>query len=244
MPDISLCLDCGDVGRFLKRKEKFQEGRVSICIDHHRTTKPFCNFNHIDPEAAATGELIYQLLCLLGGPKDRETADALYAAIATDTGNFQYSNTSKKSHQIVAELYDWGLEANQVSQAIYDNVRLPKLLLHSRAMETLELLAGGQGAVAWVNPAMAEEVGAAMDETDGIVEKLRSIEGVEIAAFVKGVSPQQTKVSLRAKSWGDVANIAEKFGGGGHSKAAGCTLKMPLEEGLALIKREVEDALK
>ena len=240
-PDVSFCMDCGDVTRFPKRKEKFAEGKVTVCIDHHRTTRPFCDFNYIDPDAAATGELIYQLLLALGTPHDRETANALFAAISTDTGNFQYSNTTKESHRIVAELYDWGLEANKVSREIYDNVRLQRLLLHNRALQTLELLADGQAAVAWVDKKMLEETGAGMDESEGIVDQLRSIEGVEIAVFVKSERPEQTKVSLRAKSWGDVAVIAEKLGGGGHSKAAGCTLDMPLSEALPLIKKEVED---
>lgn len=259
-PDVSFCLDCGDVSRFLKRKDKFAQGKVTICIDHHRTTHPFCDFNYIDPEAAATGELIYQLLLALGTPCDQETANALFAAISTDTGNFQYSNTTKESHRIVADLYDWGLMANQVSREIYDNVRLQRLMLHTRALQTLELLAGGQAAVAWVDGRMLLETGAGMDESEGIVDQLRSIEGVEIAVFVKSDwpmddfakaqddnvpwkdLPNKTKVSLRAKSWGDVAVIAEKLGGGGHSKAAGCTLNMPLSEALPLIKKEVEDA--
>lgn len=238
-PDLSFCLDCGDTSRFLKRKDKFAQGKVSVCIDHHQTTKPFCDYNYIDPQAAATGELIFRLLEEMEYEGDAETGEALFAAITTDTGNFQYSNTTKESHLIMARLYDWGIDTRRVSTEIYENVRLEKLLIESRAMETLELLCGGQAAIAYADQKMLNEVGASMDETEGIVDQLRSIEGVEIAAFIKEQEPEKIRVSFRAKSWGNVMELAKKLGGGGHMKAAGCTLSLPLEAALAVIRQEI-----
>ncbi|MCI8610178.1 MAG: bifunctional oligoribonuclease/PAP phosphatase NrnA [Firmicutes bacterium] len=257
-PEVSLCLDCGDMSRFPKRKDKFLEGKVTICIDHHRTSQPFCDFNYIDPGVAATGELIYQLLLAMDAPKDRQTANALFAAISTDTGNFQHSNTTKQSHMIVADLYDWGVEANMVSREIYNRVRLERIRIQNRALQNMEIFAGGQAAMAYVDGRMLLETGAGMDETEGTVDQLKSIDGVEIAVFVKSdwpmdrseepsapwlALPEKVKISMRAKSWSNVAAIAEKLGGGGHIKAAGCTLNMPLKDALPLIKKEVEDAL-
>ena len=242
-PDISLCVDCGDTGRFPRRKDKFAEGKKSICIDHHRTTKPFCDYNYIDPQTAATGELIFYLLEEMDYKGDKETGEALFAAITTDTGNFQYSNTTKDSHRIMARLYDWGIETRQVSTELYENIRMEKLLIQNRALETLEILGNGQIAMAFVTQEMLAKTGAFMDETEGVVDMLRSIGGVEIAVFVKEQGPEQTRVSFRAKSWGDVASIAEKLGGGGHAKAAGCTLSLPLMEALPLIRNEVSAGL-
>ncbi len=239
-PDISLCVDCGDVSRFPKRKDKFEEGKVSVCIDHHETSSHFCDYNHIVPKAAATGELIFQLLQAMDCTGDKEIGEALFAAITTDTGNFQYSNTTKSSHEIVAQLYDWDIDTRKVSVEIYDNMRLERLLLKNRAMETLEMLCDGKAAIAYVDQQMLRETGAEMDESEGFVDQLRSIEGVEFAIFVKEDSEAVTRASLRAKSWGNVADIAKRLGGGGHIKAAGCTIHMPIKEALPLIRKEVE----
>jgi len=252
--DISLCLDCGDIGRFLKRKEKFLEGRISICIDHHQSTVPFCDFNYVDPDCAATGILIYRLLGELdllakeagrteGIGMDGETADAIFAAITTDTGNFQYSNTSRECHEIAAQLYDLGVDVRRVSQEIYESVRQERILLHSVAMSRMERFAGGLAAMTCVTQEMLQETGADMDETEGIADKLRSIEGVEIAVLVKEDAKDRIKLSLRAKSWSNVAEIAQNLGGGGHIKAAGGTMHMSLAEALPLIRREVENSL-
>jgi phosphoesterase RecJ-like protein len=233
--DISLCLDCGDLSRFLKRKEKFLKGKTSICIDHHRTTVPFCDCNYVDPEAAATGQLIYYLLKEMGTVIDGEIANAVFAAITTDTGNFQYSNTTRECHDIVAELYDFGVDVRRVSQEIYESVRQERILLHGTALSMMERFAEGKAAMTVVTQDMLKKTGAGMDETEGIVDQMRSIEGVEIAILVKE-DTEKLKLSLRAKSWGNVAAIAGEFGGGGHTKAAGCSLKMPLDEALPLIR--------
>ena len=242
--DVSVCLDCGDLSRFQQRKDKFLEGKVTICLDHHRTTEPFCQFNYVDPDAAATGLLVFQLLKTMGAEPDAEIADAIFAAITTDTGDFQYSNTTKECHEVMTELFDWGVNVSAVSQEIYNRVRLERILLHGKALDRMEVLCDGMVAMTVVTQKMLEETGAGMDETEGLVEQLRSIDGVEIAILVKEAEPEKLKASLRAKSWGNVADIAEKLGGGGHIKAAGCTINMGLEDGLALLRQEVEQVLK
>lgn len=240
--DVSLCLDCGDLNRFLKRKETFLKARTSICIDHHRTTVPFCDYNYVDPEAAATGQLIYYLLQEMGTVMDGEIADAIFAAITTDTGNFQYSNTTRECHEIMAQLYELGVNVRRVSQEIYESVRQERILLHSAALSGMERFAGGMAAMAVVTQEMLRQTGAGMEETEGIVDRLRSIEGVEIAILVKE-EPEKLKLSLRAKSWGNVAAIAEQFGGGGHTKAAGGSISMPLDEALPRIRQAVQHSL-
>lgn len=244
--DVSLCLDCGDLTRFLKRKEKFLQGKVSICIDHHRTTVPFCDYNYVDPDAAATGLLVFHLLHEMEKDTefrmDEEIANAIFAAVTTDTGNFQYSNTNKECHVVMAQLYDLGVDVRKVSQKIYECIRQERVLLHSMAMSNMERFADGEAAITVVTQEMLKKTGAGMDETEGIVDQLRAIEGVELAILVKE-DTEKLKLSLRAKSWGNVAVIAEKFGGGGHTKAAGCSLKMKLEDAIPLIKQETEESL-
>lgn len=243
-PDVSVCVDCGDFGRFPLRKEKFLQGRTTVCIDHHGTTEEFCKYNYVDSSAAATGELIYSLIREMGAEPDVETGEYIFAAITTDTGNFQYSNTTKNCHVIMAELFDLGVDTNKVSVEIYENERPQKMMITARALSTVEMTGGGRGAIAHVTLDDMRKTGAEPFETDGVIENLRSLAGVEYAAFVKEKEPGVIRVSLRAKRLGDVAAIAARLGGGGHVKAAGCTLYMTVEEAVALIKSELEEAIK
>ena len=243
--DVSICVDCGDVSRFPARKEKFLQGKTTVCIDHHQTTSEFCDYNYVDPAAAATGELIWALLKEMGAEPDAEIGQAIFAAIATDTGNFQYSNTTKNCHLIMAELYDWGVDTNKASVEIYENERLEKLQITVKALNTLEILGSDfdKAAFARITLADMEACGAEPAETDGVIDKLRSIRGVEYAAFLKEKEPGVIRVSMRAKRRGNVAEIASKYQGGGHIKAAGCTLYMSMEEALAVMKKELEEAI-
>lgn len=243
-PDVSVCVDCGDFGRFPMRREKFLSARTTVCVDHHGTTQNFCDYNYVDSAAAATGELIYALIKEMVPEADVETGEAIFAAITTDTGNFQYSNTTKNCHLIMAELYDLGVDTNKVSVEIYENERQEKLMITTKALSTLEIFGGGCGAIAHLTLEDMKEIGAEPFETDGVIQKLRSISGVEYAAFVKEKEPGVIRVSMRAKRRGNVASIASELGGGGHVKAAGCTLNMPLEEALNLVKSKLNEAIK
>lgn len=242
-PDVCICVDCGDVSRFPKRAEKFLLGETTICIDHHMTTRLFCDYNYVDSQEAATGQIIFELLKEFGAEPDKETAEALFAAITTDTGDFQYSNTQKKSHLITAELYDWGADFNKVSVEIYENVRLEKIRLKSAAMETLKIIGGGKGAIVKVSQSMLDKTGALMDESEGLAQELRSIAGVEYSAVLKEYEHELIRVSLRAKRKGDVSQIASALGGGGHLKAAGCTIRETLENAADKVEKEMLAAI-
>ena len=243
-PDVSVCVDCGDFGRFPMRREKFLSARTTVCVDHHGTTQNFCDYNYVDSAAAATGELIYALIKEMVPEADVETGEAIFAAITTDTGNFQYSNTTKNCHLIMAELYDLGVDTNKVSVEIYENERQEKLMITTKALSTLEIFGGGCGAIAHLTREDMKEIGAEPFETDGVIQKLRSISGVEYAALVKEKEPGVIRVSMRAKRRGNVATIASELGGGGHVKAAGCTLNMPLDEAVNLVKSKLSEAIK
>ncbi len=241
--DLSICVDCGDPSRFEKRQEKFAAAKHSLCLDHHSTTVYHCDYNYVDKEAAATGELIYKLLQAMHTELDREMGEAIFAAITTDTGNFQYSNTRKETHQIAASLYDVGIDANRVSVEIYENMRIEKMLIENLVLATMSTVAGGQGIIAYVTQDMLKESGALMEETESVVQRLRSIAGVEVAAFLKETTDGRIKVSLRSKQRVDVAELAAQLGGGGHIRAAGCTLSCSLTEAFDLLKEKLIDSI-
>lgn len=242
-PDVCLCIDCGDTGRFKKREEKFLQGKIKGCIDHHATSEPFADFNYIDPMAAATGEIIYDLIQELPVEIDEEMGKAVFAAITTDTGNFQYSNTTKKTHEIAAKLYDLDANYNDVSVELYQNNRLEKLLLQTKILETLDVFGDGQAAICGVTNSMLEATGGKMEETEGIVDILRNIAGVEVAIFAKELSESRCKISMRSKKFINVAKISQSFNGGGHERAAGFTLECSVEEAKEKVKKAIEEYL-
>lgn len=238
-PDISISIDCSDIERFVMRKDKFLAARHSICIDHHRTNNYFADINYIDVNAGATGEIIYNLIKTMGVALDVAMAEAIYTAITTDTGNFQYTNTTKTTHLITADLFDIGIDLEKISVEVYQNIRHEKLKIMNEVINTLEMLYNGKADIAYVTQEMLAKTGALMEETEGIIETLRNISGVEISAFLKENKPNQIKVGLRSKTYGDVSAIAQYFGGGGHKKAAGCTLNTTLQEAKKLISAAI-----
>ncbi len=242
-PDLSVCVDCSDMDRIHNRGRRFLSAKVTVCIDHHRTTDSFCDLNYIDSSAAATGELIYGLLTACGAEIDREIAEAIFAAIVTDTGRFQYSNTSRHTHEIAAALYDAGIDAGHICTEIYESMRMERLMIRNMALNTMSTVAGGRAVIAYVTQEMLRETGAFLDETDGIVEELRSIKGVEAAVFLKEAEDGSIKVSMRSKEALNVAEIAQTMGGGGHIRAAGCTLTCSLSDAYDQIRNRLTDGL-
>ena len=242
-PDLCVYIDCGDESRIPKRYGKFLSGRETMCIDHHRTNSSDTDYAYVDPDAAATGEIIYDIITAMGDEIDAHTGEALYTALTTDTGNFQYSNCTKKTHEIAAALYDSGMNHSEVCIQIYENVSVGRIRLDNMIMNTLDIFADGKAAMAYVTQQMLEETGTGMDETEGIVSTLRSIRGVEISVFLKEYGTEEIKVSMRAKTYADVAEIAVEFDGGGHTKAAGFTGRGSLAEIKAVVRSRIEEQL-
>ena len=240
--DIALCIDCGELNRFPERNEAFLSGKTKICIDHHPTSGGIGDFNYIDPEASATGEVVFELLEAINAEIDSETANAIFAAITTDSGNFQYSNTTKRTHQIVTKLYDHGLDAYKTSVALYENESFEKINLMSHVLSNAEVFAGGRAIISCVSQELLKQTDARMEDSEGIVSMMRSIKGIDIAALIKENEPDKIKVSLRAKG-GDVGKLAVRFGGGGHEKASGCTLYEDLDSAAARIRAAIEESL-
>ena len=237
--DLSVLVDSGDIKRIGARGEVFLTGKETLCIDHHRTSAPFCRYNLIDPDAAAAGLLIFDVIKAMGAEGTADMANALFAAITTDTGKFQYSNTDKKTHLVTAELYDWGLDHLFVSNEIYENNRPERMMIESMAILAASYYAGGKLAMTFITQEMLKASGADMSETDTVIPKLRSIRGVEVAAVLKEEETDKIKVSLRSKSSYDVAAVAQAEGGGGHIRAAGFTLNLTMDEAFDHTKKAI-----
>ncbi len=241
VPGLCMAVDCGELGRFASRNETFLRGNRLACLDHHENGGQFEDaVCYVEPSSASTGELMLQLLLEMGVEITPFMADALYAAITTDTGDFRFSNSKKETHEAVAMLYDFGLDHAKVCNEIYDNERMEKLRMHSLAIADMEMIAGGKANIVCVTQNMLAESGAEMWETEGLIDTMRTIAGVEISALLKEDAPDKIKVSLRAKSYGEVLTIANAFDGGGHKKAAGGTIRKSIGEAKALVKDAIE----
>ena len=239
--DVSICVDCGAYSRFPALADKFDEGKLHLCVDHHATGDGFGDHYYIDPSEAATCQLIYKLIKELGSEFiDKTVAESIYTGINTDTGSFQYSNTTADTHAIASDLMTYGVDHTAINVKLYQTIPMTKLKIQSAILQKAEFLFGGKVAVGYVTGEMLEESGAVLDDAEGTIDMLRNIEGVEIAAFLKEKG-EAVKVSMRAKSYANVAEIVSVFGGGGHVKAAGCTLEMGMDEALDKLKNAISE---
>lgn len=202
--------------------------RIALRIDHHGSATSFTPDELVDPHAAACGEIIYDLLEILGVKLDPHMAEALYIAVSTDTGCFRYSNTNAHTYRVAAACADTGAALYPITEALFDTNSLSKLKLQSWMVEHAVFLADGKAAVC----AMPRDVEMTVsyDDMESIPGFLRSIEGVRISATVRETKDGGSKMSVRAVPGYDAAAVCAKFGGGGHKGAAGATTDLPLSE--------------
>jgi bifunctional oligoribonuclease and PAP phosphatase NrnA len=236
--DAVIALDCGDAGR-LGKSRLYLENNFVINIDHHISNDEFGNLNMVDPNAAATAEIVYQIIKILGVAMDKEISEFLYIAIVTDTGQFQYSNTTFKTHQIAGELINNGVNVSLMFERVYQNSSKEKVMLMKTALDTLEFYHNDSISCITLTLKQMEDINAMDMDSDGIINLARDIECVEAAIFLKELEQGKIKVGLRSKKVIDMAAIALQFGGGGHVRAAGCTLHGTMEE----IKEKILEAI-
>lgn len=229
---LSVMVDCNGLNRILGREEAWERGRLKGCIDHHATKSKDIryDFSRIEPKAAAAGEIIYNIIRALGVEITLDIANAIFTAITTDTGNFQHSNTTSRSHDIAGHLYKIeGFNSKAISALIYDRRSKNAIKMESAVINDLDFYADGRLAVGRVTQALLKDCGCTMDEADGIIQKMMSIDGVEGACLFKETD-HSVRASLRGRSYANMERAAAKFGGGGHMLAAGCSFHVPMGE--------------
>jgi phosphoesterase RecJ-like protein len=243
--EVAVFLDCTDASRVGEAALALANGaRVRLNVDHHVTNSLFGDMNYVDPQRAAVGEQVYLVLQAMGVKVGKPTAMCLYVAIATDTGQFCYSNTTVETHRLVASLLEDGANPAQVSESLYESRSLPSLRLLSLALGVLRVSSCGQ--VAWVSlsRSMLKEAGARDDEAEGLINYPRSLEGVAVGILLKEIDEDRVKVSFRSRDRVDVSRLAASLGGGGHPRAAGCLLEMGLQEAEDAVVRVALEAVR
>jgi phosphoesterase RecJ-like protein len=238
---VLLALDCANESR-IADPEVLGRVPLSINIDHHHDNTRFGQINLIVPTASSTGEVLRDLFRELGVELTPEIAEALYIALVTDTGRFQYTNTTPKAHGLAKELLEAGADVHRVFQGVYESVDFAKLKLLARALERAQVYEGGRIVVSYLLRTDFTDVGAAEPYSEGIIDFLRAVEGADMAVLIREPPRQDgpaRRVSLRASiDELDVSAIARKSGGGGHRQAAGFSSEASIEEITEFVRRE------
>jgi phosphoesterase RecJ-like protein len=238
--ECTFLLDCSRFERVEKGFRSFPGKGKVIVIDHHGEEGGDGHINLIDPSACATGELIFSIARYYESKIPLDIAINLYTAILTDTGSFQFSNSTPSAFEIAGELVKGGVDPRYVAERVYESYSPERFRLLEKVLGTLEITDGGKIGTIIVTRSMLEQTGAKEEMTDGFANLPRSIKGVKVSALFREVSDQLYRVSLRSKEGLNVANIASSFKGGGHTNAAGFFIEGRLHE----VKERVLNAIK
>ena len=239
---VLIALDCANERRLGPDPSLLTEAPLVVDIDHHHDNTRFGTLNAIVPEASSTGEILSDLFALLGVRLTPAIAEALYIALVTDTGRFQYANTTPKALRLAADLVEAGADVHRVFQGVYENVAFAKLKLLARALERAKVYEGGRIVVSYLLRGDFADAGAEEPFSEGLIDHLRAVEGAELAALIREPPTQDgptRRVSLRTTHEDlDVSAIARKSSGGGHPQAAGFSSEATVEEITEFIRRE------
>jgi phosphoesterase RecJ-like protein len=243
---VLVFLDCGNIDRmpvdFLRRGDA-----MTLNLDHHHDNTRFGTLNLVDTAASCTAEIVFRLARMLGAEITPEIATALYVGLVTDTGRFMYENTSADAHRMAADLIEAGVDLHDIYRRLYERVPLEKLHLVARAVQRIERLDDCPLAVTHITAEDYLETGSNESMTEGIIDYVRALEGTEVAAMIRDKTDggsHARKVSLRSATGRvDVSAIAQRYGGGGHHRAAGFSTDLTYDELLRVLCSEVKAQL-
>lgn len=241
-PDLIMIVDTNSYSQLSKLDESLKQNTKPILvIDHHATSDGLGDVELVDTTAAATALIVFDLLKYAGWPVTESIARALFVAVATDTGWFQFNNTDSRVYRTCADLIEGGASAPQLHHDLYQSFSPQRFKLMTAMLNTLELHFEGRFATQYLRQADFEQTGAAYKDTENLIDECRRISAVEAAALFVELPDGRVRCSLRGSEAIDVREIAAKFGGGGHTTAAGTHLDGPLQKAKELILTEMTE---
>jgi len=242
--DVCIVMDAGDFSR-IREDVKREEFGILINIDHHYSNNHYGDYNLVMPKAAATGEVVYELIKTLKIEIDKPIAESIYVSVVTDTGGFRNSNTTPDVLRLAAELIEKGADGAVVNKKIFSGISKEAMELNRLSLGKIKLFDAGKIGTMTLSQADFKKTGAVDDDTENLVNQIGKIDTVKISAFLKERKDGKIKLSLRS---GDekvnVANVAREFRGGGHTYAAGAILAGPLKEALSQVLKVCKKVLK
>ena len=208
---------------------------IDLRIDHHGSGREYTPRELVESDSAACAEIIWELLLDMGVEPDKEMAEAIYVGVSTDTGCFRFANTTAHTFDVAGDCAAAGADVYSWNQKLFDTKSLPKLRLQGWIIEHMQFLEEGKLAICCLPRAVEEEIGVSEDDMNDISSFLRSVEGVRMSALLRQTDEGRIKISVRAVPGSNAAAVCETFGGGGHAGAAGCNLRMTMEEAAVAI---------
>ncbi|MBB6672868.1 DHH family phosphoesterase [Cohnella nanjingensis] len=238
-----IAVDCADFARVGAAKELFAPEAELLNIDHHPTNDAFGAANLLRFDAAATAEILFELLEAARVPLDVDVATAIYTGMLTDTGGFRYANTSPKVLAIASKLVELGVDGPGLAEQLLERMTMEQMSMIQRALARLTFSEDQRVGWLWVTPEDMSETGAKSEDLEGLVNYPRNIEGVEVGILFKQHGDDAVKVSMRSAGRVNVAAVAQQFQGGGHVRAAGCRVAAPLPDAIAQVVEAIRKAL-
>lgn len=239
-PELMVTFDAGSIDRLGVLAEPASKAGELVVIDHHVTNTGFGTVNLIDPAAAATAEIVYHLLCELGWDVDPVVATCLHTGVVTDTGRFQYSNTTPATLEVGARLVEAGARPEVVGQHVYEEVPFGYLGVAGAVLSRATLDVERRLVWSALTTEDLDRYGIGLDDTDPLIDAIRVARESDVAMLVKDVGQGRIKVSLRSRGRVDVGAIAVALGGGGHHNAAGCTIQGTVDEAVEAVRSRLE----
>ncbi len=238
--DTFISLDCGDAERLGSFRSYFQKAKNKVNIDHHETNNDFGDYNYVQKDASSTSELIFNLIDQSGIALNESMCKAIFVGIVADTGGFMHSCTKSSTHEAVAKLLQIPFDFSTIYYQLIHQKTEKTVLLQAIAVGRLVKLCDGKVFITYINEQDLETCDATREEASGIVSYIKNIRGCEVAVFIYPGSTADTyKISLRSNAPYDVAKLASQFGGGGHVRASGATIKGQLSEVLDTVKQRL-----
>lgn len=241
--DLAVVLDTGEVPRIGRVRSLIRELKT-VVVDHHQPgEQPIGGSSLRDPEACATGELVFDVIRDAGGPWPKAVLEGLYVAILTDTGSFRFTNATPGSHRVAAELIGQGVDPEEMHARVYGAAPLSRYRLLRQALDTLEF--DEEAGIAWmvVPPEAYRELGATPDDLEGMVDVPRGIQGAHVGLLFRQTTTGEVKVSFRSNGPVNVNELAKRFGGGGHIRASGAMVPGPMEAAVATVVQATREAI-
>lgn len=242
VPRVVIFVDCASLALAgYEPEDELLQGKIIVNIDHHMSNAGYGQYNYVCSQSAANCQNVYDVILALGASITPEIATALYLGLSTDTGNFLYDNVTAETFRIAADLIEHGADAASLRLNIYESCSLSRMQLQTYIYNHISFSADGRCAWSQLDWKLLEEVKADSTDIDGLINLIKNIDGVEIALLFRENSAHKIKVSLRSKNWSDVNLIANQFGGGGHVRAAGCTIDAGMAEAQQQMIAAVEE---
>jgi phosphoesterase RecJ-like protein len=239
--EVAIAVDCANKLRLGENALKMAaNAKLWINIDHHKSNPGYGDLNYIDANSPATGQILYQMITEQGLTLTDEARDSIYVAVSTDTGSFQYSGTTAATYEMAADLVKRGLETGKINEQIYDSFPYRRVALTRELLNTLEISPSGEIADWQLLKKVKHDHDLQPDDSEGLIDMIRSIQGVNVALFFEELMDDSIRVSIRSKIGSiDACEIAQIFGGGGHAKAAGIRMPGPISEARRTVISEV-----